>query len=324
MPMICHEDNNHVLVIVKGTFSFRASDENTLPSKYQIPVLHEDIFWGEPGETSLRFESDIAITKPGTDVALIGNARSGKGPVRRLNVNLMVGPLKKVVTVTGDRYWQKQGSSWQMTHPEPFESIPLVYENAFGGACIGTEEEELPEFDQRNPVGKGYIKKKSQPNVEQVPMPNLELPDQLISKPTDKPEPASFGFVARNWLPRSLRMGTYDKDLEEQRNPLLPSDFDPSSYSAASPGLCSDGFLEGGEQVIIENVSVDGPVNFNLPQREIVVVSFIKGQRAEHQACMDTVVIEPERHRVIVSWRVAIPCHWNLSMVECIKVQEGY
>jgi hypothetical protein len=243
--------------------------------------------------------------------------------VKRLNVGLMVGPLKKVVTVTGDRYWEKQKVGWQVTQPEPFESMPLVYENAYGGKSLGEKEDEPPELDQRNPVGKGYMKKKMRSGIDRVPLPNLEFPDQLVSKPTDRPEPASFGFVARNWLPRRLLLGTYDETWEKQRNPLLPSDFNPSSFAAASAGLCSDGFLTGGEQVIVENASVHGRVAFCLPHKQISVVSLINGRREEHQACMDTVVIEPDRSRVIVSWRVAIPIHWNQSMVEWIRVLGG-
>jgi hypothetical protein len=323
LPMICHEDNNHIVVIIKGTFNIGATDGETRLADNQIPILYEDIYWGEANESSLRFEADIAITKPGTDIVLIGNARSPGGPVRRLNVSLLAGTLRKVVTVTGNRYWEKQAGGWQMTHPEPFESMPLVYENAYGGEHAETEQDEAPELDQRNPVGKGYLKKKFRSSIEGVPLPNLEYPNQLISKPTEQPEPASFGFVARNWLPRRLLLGTYDKTWEENRSPLLPMDFNPASYAAASAGLCSENFFIGGEQVLIENVSVNGPVKFSLPHKDIVVVSYINGQRTEHQAVMDTVVMEPDRQRVIISWRVAIPTHWNLSLVEWVKVQEG-
>lgn len=153
-------------------------------------------------------------------------------------------------------------------------------------------------------------------------MPNIESPDQLITDIRQRPEPAGFGFIARNWQPRCLLMGTYDETWEKQRNPLLPEDFDPACYAAANAGLRADHYFAGGEAVTITNVSDDGLMNFTIPENTIKVVSYIDQSRVEHDTVMDTVIIEPHRKRVVLTWRVAIPCHWNLSKVEWLKVLE--
>ena len=322
LPTVCHNDNHHVVVIIKGTFEYANGDIANRVADDQTEINLGDVYWGEPGRFSLKYEADTAISKPGTDVVMVAKARSTRGPVRQLDVKLSVGQMQKVVRVFGNRYWEKSATGWSMTPPEPFESMPLVYEFAYGGTDPWQEPEGQPEVDQRNPVGRGYAGKKSHKATDRIPLPNLELPDQLISDIRQRPEPAGFGFVARNWQPRSLMMGTYDEAWESDRNPLLPTDFDPASYAAASQGLRADYFMAGGEPVSIENVSANGPVNFTLPVTRIKVVSYIDQQRVEHETLLDTVVIEPNRNRVSLTWRVAIPCHWNLSMIEWIKVLE--
>lgn len=322
LPTICHEDKNHVVVIVKGTFQIEPVEQTVFVSNQQAEILLKDEYWGEPGKSSLKYEADIALEKPGTDVILIGKAQSKAGAVGQLDVSLSAGSLSKTVRVFGNRYWVKGAAGWSMTDPEPFESLPLVYEFAYGGANPGTKEDSQPEFDPRNPVGKGYISSKSPDTNERVSLPNLELPEQLISRVRDRPEPAGFAAIARNWEPRSLLLGTYDKAWEENRNPLLPEDFDPASYSAASAGLRSAEHFSGGEQVAIRNASATGQYCFTLPDNRILAISSINSQQTEHLLSMDTVVIEPQRNRLTVTWRVAIPCHWNLAMVEWVKVEE--
>lgn len=323
LPMVCHEDDHHVVVIIKGSFDTGDSDKGAMVSEKQAEICLEDVYWGEPGKFSLKYETDTAISKPGTDVVLIGKARSQRGQVKQLDVNLSVGALRKTVRVFGNRYWERSATGWSMTEPEPFESLPLVYEYAYGGTDPWQEQDDPPSTYMLNPVGQGFAGKKSHQATDKIPLPNLELPDQLISDIRQQPKPAGFGFVARNWEPRSLMMGTYDEAWEKQRNPLLPADFNPASYAAASQGLSADHHFSGGETVSIDNVSPNGQINFQLPQRRIKVVSYINQSRVEHEPLMDTVVIEPHRNRVMISWRIAIRCHWNLSMIEWIKVLEA-
>lgn len=322
MPAVCHEDNQHVVVIVKGTFDIRDPGRGAVLAGKQNEIFLEDVYWGDPGKFSLKYEADTAISKPGTDVAMVAKAKSPGRAVRQLDVSLSVGQVSKVVRVFGNRYWEKAVKGWNMTAPEAFETMPLVYEFAYGGTDPWQEPDKQPDADQRNPVGRGYAGKKSHKATDKIQLPNLEVPDQLITDIRQRPQPAGFGFIARNWEPRRSMMGTYDETWEKDRNPLLPADFDPCCYSAANAGLRSDGYLAGGEAVSITNVAPDGQMNFNLPANRLKVVSYIDQQRAEHDMVLDTVVIEPHHYSVMLTWRVAIRCHWNLAMVEWLKVLE--
>jgi hypothetical protein len=316
LPLICHRDAHHLMVAVKGTFRIDGAEPVT-PAEEQAPLHMEDVYWGEPAASSLRYEADTALTKLGTDVVLIGSARSG-APVRQLDVGLRIGALQKIVRVYGNRWWQKAGDGWRLTAPEPFVAMPLVYENAYGGA---DPTGETAASYESNPVGKGFLPD-GNAAIDAVPAPNLELPDQPVGNIADRPPPAGFGFVARHWPPRRLLMGTYDDAWSKERNPLLPSDFDERSYTAASTGLAADGFLVGGERVLIVNASERPRLEFALPSLGFDVVTYIDGERAVHGMNMDTVVVEPDAGTVTVTWRASVECHWNLARVEWIKVAE--
>ena len=221
--------------------------------------------------------------------------------------------------VCGDREWRRARGGFELTEPAPFTTMPLVYENAYGGA---DPVDPSRGRDDRNPVGKGYASDASLQELERIAAPNIELRERPIGSITERPEPAGLGFVARHWQPRRALAGTYDDAWREQRCPLLPLDFDPRSYAAASTGLTTDGHLGGGEPVALVNVSREGRSEFALPARSLVVTASIAGRRNEQPLQLDTVVLEPNERRVMLTWRAALPCHWNLAMVDWIRVND--
>ena len=111
---------------------------------------------GEPGECSYRLEPEMAFVKPATDVVLVGHAHATRPRTTSVDVELSVGPLRKRAVVTGDRHWSKGLLGPRASDPEPFETIPLVYERAFGGWDRSRDDEAKHTYDRRNPVGVGY------------------------------------------------------------------------------------------------------------------------------------------------------------------------
>jgi hypothetical protein len=318
LPLLAQDDAQHVMVAAKGTFAIPAARRPLELVDEQSPLHLKDVYWGEPNDSSLKYEADTALRKPGTDVALIGSAHSPAAPATQLDVGIRIGHLQKIVRVFGNRYWRKiDGGRWVLSRPEPFQSLPLLYENAYGGAdpSSGLRYET-------NPVGKGFVGDEGPGGADIFPAPNIERPDQLIVRLEDRPEPAGFGFIARHWMPRRPLCGTYDEAWAEERSPLLPADFDERSQSAASPGLRTDTFLEGGEPVVVVNASAAGRLEFSLPARRLGVAALVAGQRTVHDMHLDTVVIEPDAGRATLTWRTDIPCHWNLAMVEWVKITE--
>lgn len=318
VPLVAHDDMHTLVVAVKGTFSIGSSGRPVLADD-PVPVYLADVYHGDPGTSSLRYEADIATSKPGTDVALIGTAYAPAGPVRQLDVGLKIGPLAKILRVYGDRQWRRSGRGWGLTDPQPFETMPLLYENAYGGA---DPLDPSRGYCEANPVGKGFAADDVLDGLDALPAPNIEHRDTPIAALSERPPPAGFGFIARHWAPRRALAGTYDDAWQRDRCPLLPTDFDPRCHAAASEGLRADAFLGGGEPVVVVNATPAGRLEFALPTHALGITASVAGERVEQPMRLDTVVIEPDEARVALTWRAALPCHWNLSMVEWIRVDE--
>src|SRR5207247_3801921 len=100
----------------------------------QLPVTLADEYYGEPGKTSIKNPSNVSLTKPATDVLLLGTAYPPRGrPVTHMDVSLTAGSLRKTIRVFGDRVWEKRGVLPSMSNPMPFATMPLVWERAYGG-----------------------------------------------------------------------------------------------------------------------------------------------------------------------------------------------
>ncbi len=310
----------YAVVVMKGTFDFGQSDSGLILSPQSVPICQGDEFYGEPGVSSVKYESDLAPLKLATDVVLIGDAvYNSERPVRCLDVSLTVDKARRVARVFGRRGWESRRAIWEASQPDEFVRMPLTYENAFGGTLAQNELAEPEQIFQMNSVGKGFIPDKLRSKDEEVELPNIEDPRQLIRSPDDKPEPAGFGFVGRSWEPRIKYTGTYDEQWSKERMPMLPLDFDDKFYNGASSNLIFP-FLTGGEKVSITNVHPEGELAFFLPKVNVSVKVKVRGKSTTYKANMDTVVIEPNEGRVQVTWRVVAPCFRQFLYVDTVDV----
>jgi hypothetical protein len=246
-------------IIVKATFVL---GEDARPTPRQLPIFNSDIMT-EAKPPSIRFESDLVPFKPCTDVVLVGRAYAPEGkPVTELVAGLRVGQLRYGAAVIGDRQWQAQLLDKPMiSHTQPFRTMDLVYERAFGGF-----DKRAGMYCKENHVGTGFIGKRTQERLEGLRLPNLEDPRNLINAWNSHPRPAGFGFYGRGWAPRLAYAGTYDEKYMKERHPLLPADFSFRFFNGAHPDLQVGGYLRGDEEVDLLNVCPDAPrVHFRLP-----------------------------------------------------------
>jgi hypothetical protein len=313
-PALDLDGRERAVIAVKGTFALRPGAEPTIDDEQQ-PILHADVHHGEPAASSVLYAADVGPPKPGTDVVLIGRAHAPR-EVPELDVELRVGPVGKVVRVIGARHWYRAAVGWQPSEPRLFARMPLVYERAFGGAD-GAEHEE------RNPVGVGFVAHGSGRELDGQPLPSLEDPRALITEPGDRPPPACFGFVGRHWMPRLGLAGTFDARWRAERAPLLPLDFDARHLHAAHTELATPAPLRGGEPVRLRNASPDGDLAFALPSRSITVQARLRGQPVESAAELDTVLLEPDLRRLVLTWRASIACSRSFLYLDHVVVREG-
>lgn len=299
------------LVAVKCTFDIRA-DGSTAVSKEQAPVLRVPEYHGEPGKSSLKYEADLVRTKKTTDVLCVGHAYApGGAPVTELDVGLRVGPMQKVLRVTGDREWGVLGAS----SPLPFVRMPLVYERAYGGVDQRSGHPER-DWDWRNPVGVGFAI--SRAGADGLRLPNIEYRDALMKSWDDSPSPAGFGVVCSHWQPRVSLAGTYDDHWASTRDPLLPKDFDDRFFQCAPVDQQTPEFLRGGEPVVLHRLTSGGDLRFALPRVHLgFETRFYDGSKEIHKVrSLHSVIVEPDFPRVSLVWHTALPCHFKVQKLE--------
>jgi len=311
-----------LVVVLKATYRFSPDGVVSIAEK-QAPIALADEHYGEPGASSVRYESDLALRKAGTDVILIGNAYAPAGEtVAELDVSLSVGSVQRTVRVFGDRFWRNPLGFASISSPEPFEKIPLVYERAFGGRDCSAEDPEHHEQEARNPVGMGLIVARSGLPLDGIRLPNIEDAHALIRSPTDRPTPAGFGYIGRHWQPRVALAGTYDDAWKLDRAPLLPDDFDERYFNGAHAQLIAPDYFVGGEPVELFNCSVDGPVRFVLPtlRPKISALGWL-GAATPMVAHCDTVTIEPDERRFSLVWRATCDVYKKMHDIARIVVE---
>jgi len=299
-------------VMVKATF--HVGSGLTL-ADVQGPPLPADVYWEEPGTSSLKYASDLHLGKPATDIVMLGSACAPQQQdVTQLEVALSVGNVKKTVRVFGDRMWR----DGRISAPQPFTTMPMVYEKAYGG--VQRVEDKVVSAEERNPVGCGYAGTRRGKEMNDVPLPNLEHPDQLIQSLTDQPTPACFGCCAPHWRPRANYAGTYDETWQTRRAPYLPEDFDARFFNVASPDLVYPGYLQGGEPVQITHMHPGGPLHFTVPQIRLTAAVNIAGEEAHPAFALDTLLLEPNALKIGMVWRAAVLCDKKVLKIRDVTI----
>jgi hypothetical protein len=272
--------------------------------KQQPPINVAGEWHGDPATSSLRREPEIAFTKLTTDVVLRGHAYPSRHGGCEGEVGIRVGSVQKVARVFGDRRLNISRSRASIAPPQPFESIPLIYERSFGGWDRRHDNPERHRCEPRNPVGVGFHDASLGP-IDGAPLPNFEDPTQLYRADGETPPPVGFGFVPTAWQPRVAYGGTYDKIWDSTRKPLLPADFDRRFFNGASPGLIAPGYLRGDEDVIVIGMAREGRVRFELPgiAPPCCLVEKRVGAPVMLQGVLDTVIVDMDERTVAMLWR---------------------
>lgn len=289
----------YVVIVVKASF-IAAPGQPLRLAEPQMPVLAADRHYGDPASSSVRYEADFALEKPAVDILVNGSAHAPDGrPAQTVRVGVMVGGWRKALVVHGDRFWRQGIGGAVPSAPQPFVTLPLVYERAFGG----TQGQAL---DPRNPVGLGFRGARSRDPAVASEIANIEYPAAPITAPGDEPEPAGLGAIARSWSGRSRYAGTYDDAWLREQCPLLPLDFDPRHHQAAPPDQ-QVAALRGGEPVAVAGMTPQRLWRFTLPTLNVPLrLRYVDGV-ATAELCIDTLLLEPDAHRLTLTARAKVP-----------------
>ncbi len=303
------------LVAVKASFAI-GNDGKLTVAQDQPPPCLEPVHHGAPGESSLQFDGDLVDTKAGTDIVLDGRAHTPNGdPGPSIDVYMHVGPVRKALRVFGDRSWRRTATGLEPSKPEPFTSLPIIYERAFGGPDLAADATaKAGARDPRNWVGVGFSSRADA--LVGQPVPNVELPSEPITSWRQRPAPAGFGAIERHWEPRASLGGTHDAQWVETRMPLPPIDADSRYLNCAPADQQVDGFLRGGEPVELVGVSPDGPLVFTLPRLDLGFRTLFEHHGESHEARLSTVVLQPEQRLCSLVWLSRLPCQGAEHLID--------
>lgn len=327
-------EGEHVLsILVKRTYEIvpdgacrRAeSDEKLLPA---------DEHYDDPMNSSVRLETDFVPFKLATDVVLNGRAYApGGSPAPWFRASLAVGEHRKEVLVVGDRVARyREGAPPLFTEPEPITEMELKYERSYGGTDIHSDP-DVPCPYPRNPVGRGFAVECAPRSVDDLPLPNLEDPADLLTPDRlcpgnvaaweEQPFPCGLGWFPRTWRPRAELAGVMpaDREAEEELRSafaeLVPEEqredyektrlpeMDFRFFNGASPGLAVP-YLTGEESVVTENLAPEGLLRFRLPGERPRIGLDIGEGTEEPDVVLHTVTIRMEDREVDLVWRGAV------------------
>ncbi len=305
-----------LVVAVRGTWSISERGKLAL-LKEPPPLRPTDVHWGEPGKSSVRYEADLGLMKPATDVALVGSAVARKGRARKMTVTFRAGPLKRAAVVRGERNWLfGLLGLWLHTPTRPFARVPLQWELAAGGSDVTPKNEKHHSLDLANPVGRGFRARSSKLPRRGAPLPQIESP----GGPFGKRPPGGFGLIGGHWLPRRRWAGTYDKAWLEERCPLLPLDFDERFHNAAAPGLTAKGYFAGGEAIEVTGCTPAGRLAFRLPTVSPEVTATLDREPEPVTMRLNTVTVDTDAMQLDLLWRGQLHVHRRFMKLQHVDV----
>jgi hypothetical protein len=319
-PCTDKHGRKHCVVVLKGTFDVNSDGECSAATE-QAPFVYADEHHGDPGTTSIRFESDFAPVKPNREILVNGSAFAPGGrPVTALEVALVGPGLHKRAAVSGDRIWVGGLGGARPSGPEAFVTMPLLWDRAFGGGDLSNNARPHKNgTETRNLVGVGFHLNSDRETILGKPLPNIERPEAPMRCWSDKPEPIGFGPIGRAWQPRVQFAGTYDQRWFEETRPFLPADFDEHYYQSAPLDQQLDDLPTGAIFGCL-NMSDTGRFVARVPPFSIPVRFMFDDNVRAFTVTPDTLVLEPGVGRIMVLGRTSVPLPRKVTALREVQV----
>jgi len=280
-----YQDLMLATVVLKCTFDVDARG-GLRPAAEQPLVCEKDVD-NDFGTIS----AEVVPIKAGCDVAVYGQAHSPQ-PTPALTVVLKIGEFERRLQVSGDRTWTKSWGSWKLSPPQPFTTMPITYQQAYGGETYENEKVIGPYFD--NPFGRGYVVREE--HVAATAPPNVEEADQLVTAWTQRPLPAGLALLPRH----SALRGRRGVRVEGQQTIL-----EPAFFSCAHPRMTLPRY-PAGAKLALEGMHRGGAWNFTLPALDHYVTITLGAASYQFPLTVDTLYLFPEANQVSVVARQAL------------------
>lgn len=360
--MLDTEDKEHHVIAMKVAYTLQDGeciiDEENFPS-----LCVQDEYTGEINQSSVRCESDLAPYKPKCDVIIngIGYAPNNK-PTNSFEVSVHIRDhnnkiiLDKTLEARGKTEYEPYLWNAIESESEPFTSLPIDYQYAFGGEnkiyednpyaknlkdkdklteeMIANHPDDKPPLAhtayEANTIGKGFVDnwflKATQKEIhfEAPRIINPEHPFTMesftkqLSGDREAPEfePAGFGIIPRTAPKRRVLAGTYDDEWVENRHPYLPKDFDFGYWNSAPVDQQIDYPLNQ-MSIQLTNLSKNGNWKINIPaHRAFLLMRMEVGLLLPIPLNIDTIIIEPELNQVLITHRLKLSAELPIRVLE--------
>jgi hypothetical protein len=217
-------------VVLRQTYEWR--DGTLVLAQAQKPLATADRFFGEPNQSSVAEESDLAPYKPFCDVLVNATAHAPGGVARprfEVGVRLTSAPAladgavgTAATTELLDRRWLVTGprdfvrpsalvrylgkmlalgtfglvrrEGWRLTAPQPIQALPLRYEYAWGGQCrVNADDDAADRVPDAMRLGEQQ--QAEHPDRENLP----------VAHTTCEANPLGLGFAER-WFVKARKL----------------------------------------------------------------------------------------------------------------------
>lgn len=237
------EGRRRVGLVLKRTYVFRdgggcdVADEDQQEDVSFEEEPYDDL---EPPHVSpVRIDNDMLAFRPKTDLIVQGNAYTYFSGINTTHVSVRVGGFERSIRVYGERRLVRGlDGKLRFTLPEPFDTIPVRYDRAYGGVDVTAFrrhpapkmlrelaqtmpdtpiDTDTPFHYARNPCGRGFLIEDDEESLAAVEVPNLEFPfdwitpERLAAGSTEgwvnAPLPACMDWQSYLWFPRIAYLG---------------------------------------------------------------------------------------------------------------------
>ena len=288
----------------------------------QLEPPHHDRYQFDDPASPLLLPNQLSFNKGQTDFIFDACATSRSAPVTELPVSVSIlsaGVVRSIeLDVVGDQHIDAQGISRR----NPFNSMPLGFERAYGGGYQlggGLHTNEI------HPEGRGYLpdQKHIQLLEHGVWLPNCYAKGESSLHYSHIKACVALGPMPVTHQARRQYAGTFDKSWQEARAPYLPDDFHPLFFQAGLEALRWDGMLSSDFQLQLTNLG--GLDDCVCPVPKLLLdVEFRQGRITGQVMDLHTVFIQPGLNTVHLIFGHSFLMPPSVSDLRLITVRRGY
>lgn len=296
------------MISAKATYRFDASGPFDFEAEKPYPMLPMDI----PTPLGLLPRDDLPRTDAVFEVIVLGRAHAPAGKsATEAKVNVRVGKVERSLAVYGDREWTAQKA---IGPAKPFKTMPLIWENAFGGSAEILVDKESPVLvsDPVNRLGKGFDHLSQLGDLKAMftppapypvadpkrPLPNVEDPKAKIAKWSDAPRPAC-------WATMPLDLGMHAlRSVESELGP------DGQTRGSVKPELFHRAYPDwviarppAESMVLVEGMTPEGAVVFKIQPLRILADWCVGKESGTSELMPQMLVILPDEMKYTLTYK---------------------